>query len=285
MVVHAEGSQMQPQLMPVPFYEDTVILVGQENEPYVAMRAVVENMGLAWKPQFLKMTEKFSSTVTEMVTVAEDGKLRGMTCLPLRKLPAWLYSISPNKVKPELRDKIIRYQEECDDALWDYWTKGSASRIGAPNVSQQIALSRHRVALLKELHRTRDNGLRAALHDQLAQTSRQLGLPVPPLETIGRAAPGLGPNEKLVQFWTALDLLDGQGEPYNHSATPGSVLALNFKDLQIRLDKYHCGLVIDRALRSLLSECNSPKVIETNRNVASVLLKKTVRCMVFERRD
>ncbi|ASJ24296.1 P22_AR_N domain containing protein [Laribacter hongkongensis] len=35
-----------------------------------------------------------------------------MVCLPLRKLPAWLYSINHNKVKPELQDKIVRYQNE-----------------------------------------------------------------------------------------------------------------------------------------------------------------------------
>ncbi len=35
-------------------------------------------------------------------------------------------TISPNKVKPELRDTVIKYQEECDDVLWEYWTKGKA---------------------------------------------------------------------------------------------------------------------------------------------------------------
>ncbi|PRB84500.1 phage antirepressor N-terminal domain-containing protein [Pseudomonas sp. MYb185] len=52
----------------------------------------------------------------------------------MRELTAWLMTISPNKVKPELSDKIIRYQEECDNALWDYWTKGGAVRPGAPNI-------------------------------------------------------------------------------------------------------------------------------------------------------
>ncbi|MDW2770136.1 phage antirepressor N-terminal domain-containing protein, partial [Acinetobacter baumannii] len=49
-----------------------------------------------------------------------------MTCLPVRKLAAWLYSIHANKVRPELRETVIMYQNECDDVLWDYWTKGQA---------------------------------------------------------------------------------------------------------------------------------------------------------------
>ncbi|WWL45985.1 phage antirepressor N-terminal domain-containing protein [Pseudomonas parakoreensis] len=156
---------MRTQLMSVPFHGDTIVLVGKENEPHVAMRPIVENMGLSWSAQRIKIAERFDSTVSEIDTVAEDGRIRGMICLPLRKLPAWLYSISPNKVAPELRGKIIRYQEDCDDVLWDYWSKGSTERADAPNVNQQIALSRHRVALLKELHRNRDNGLRVALHE------------------------------------------------------------------------------------------------------------------------
>jgi len=58
-----------------------------------------------------------------MVTVAEDGKTREMLFLPLRKIAAWLYSININKVAPELRDKITRYQNECGDVLWNYWTQ------------------------------------------------------------------------------------------------------------------------------------------------------------------
>ena len=49
-------------------------------------------------------------------------------CMPVRKLPAFFASINPNKVRPELRDRIRLYQDECDDALWNYWTKGQATR-------------------------------------------------------------------------------------------------------------------------------------------------------------
>lgn len=38
-----------------------------------------------------------------------------MLCLALRKLNGWLQTISPNKVKPEIREKVVQYQEECDD--------------------------------------------------------------------------------------------------------------------------------------------------------------------------
>ncbi|MBB9841894.1 hypothetical protein FSI59_026210, partial [Escherichia coli] len=31
-----------------------------------------------------------------------------------------------NKVRPEIRDRVLQYQAECDDVLYDYWTKGVA---------------------------------------------------------------------------------------------------------------------------------------------------------------
>ena len=50
-----------------------------------------------------------------------------MLCLPLRKLVGWLMTLSPNKIKnPEVRGRIIQYQNECDDALWHYWNDGIA---------------------------------------------------------------------------------------------------------------------------------------------------------------
>lgn len=50
-----------------------------------------------------------------------------MSCLALRKLAGWLHTINVGKVRPELRDKVARYQEECDDVLYQYWTKGEVT--------------------------------------------------------------------------------------------------------------------------------------------------------------
>jgi hypothetical protein len=49
-----------------------------------------------------------------------------MGCLPLKKLNGWLFSINPEKVRADIRDKLIQYQEECFTVLHDYWTKGQS---------------------------------------------------------------------------------------------------------------------------------------------------------------
>ncbi|MGV8004581.1 phage antirepressor N-terminal domain-containing protein [Photorhabdus temperata subsp. temperata] len=112
----------------VPFYGDNLYVVNHNGEPYVPMKPIVDGMGLAWQSQYEKLKQRFKSTITEIVIVAADGKKRDMICLALRKLAGWLNTISPNKVKPEIRDRVIQYQDECDDVLYEYWTKGEVTK-------------------------------------------------------------------------------------------------------------------------------------------------------------
>ncbi|MEI3453741.1 MAG: phage antirepressor N-terminal domain-containing protein [Bilophila wadsworthia] len=63
-----------------------------------------------------------------IITTPSAWTTQDTLCMPVRKLPAFFASINPNKVRPELRDRIRLYQDECDDALWNYWTKGQATR-------------------------------------------------------------------------------------------------------------------------------------------------------------
>ena len=119
-------TSMSLQQITVPFHNAELFLVAHNGQPYTPMKPIVDGMGLDWKSQFVKLKQRFASTVVEITIVANDGKERLMICLPVRKLFGWLMTISPNKVKPELRETVIKYQEECDDVLWDYWTKGQA---------------------------------------------------------------------------------------------------------------------------------------------------------------
>lgn len=117
------------QLFPVTFHGDTIFCIDYQNQPYTPMRPIVENMGLDWGSQSVKLNaNKERWTVAIIATVAQDGNEREMLCMPVRKLPAYLNSINPRKVRSELRAKIELYQAESDDALWNYWMHGRAER-------------------------------------------------------------------------------------------------------------------------------------------------------------
>ena len=111
-------------LQVVDFYGDKIWLVTFREEPYIPVKPIVENLGLDLTTQQKKLKDDVSRWQVQTIRVkAQDGKLREMLCIPLRKLPAWLMSISPSKVKPEIREKLVRYQEECDRVLWEYWSR------------------------------------------------------------------------------------------------------------------------------------------------------------------
>ncbi|WP_313209248.1 phage antirepressor N-terminal domain-containing protein [Stutzerimonas nitrititolerans] len=101
----------------IPFRQKELLLIDNAGEPFVPMKPVVEGMGLAWQTQHRKlMSSRFAATITEMVIVAQDGKQREMTCLPLRKLAGWLMSISASRLS---RSLIWSWGYEC--CWWSTW--------------------------------------------------------------------------------------------------------------------------------------------------------------------
>lgn len=112
----------------VPFNGQQILTAMAAGVAYVAMKPIVENLGMSWSTQVRKLSaaaNKFNCVHMNMV--ASDNKLRDVLCLPLKKLNGWLFSINPEKVRADIRDKLIQYQEECFTVLHDYWNKGEAT--------------------------------------------------------------------------------------------------------------------------------------------------------------
>ena len=115
-------------LSPVTFHGDTIFCIDYQNQPYTPMRPIVENMGLDWQSLATKFRANKERWGVVIIATPSKGGEQQSTCMPVRKLPAWLNSINPKKVAPELRAKIELYQAESDDALWNYWMHGRAER-------------------------------------------------------------------------------------------------------------------------------------------------------------
>ena len=148
----------------VPFHSAELYLVEHDGQPYTPMKPIVEGMGLDWATQFRKLTTNPRWGVVKM-TIPTLGDMQEAICLPLRKLFGWFTSISPNKVKPELRDTVIMYQNECDDVLWDYWMKGQA-------INNRHTISPEQQAELHEIVEQRANGFRKAKTEMWARHNR-----------------------------------------------------------------------------------------------------------------
>ncbi|HEK0643391.1 TPA: phage antirepressor N-terminal domain-containing protein [Proteus mirabilis] len=123
----------------VPFHGANLCIVNRDGNPYVPMKPIIEDMGLDWASQFTKLKKRFSKGIVEIAIPSKGGE-QSMICLAMHKLTGWLYSIIPNKVKPEIRDKVIKYQEECDDVLYEYWTTGEVKAKHKSTVQERNPL-------------------------------------------------------------------------------------------------------------------------------------------------
>jgi hypothetical protein len=119
-------SDTTPALTPqeeriVAFYDDQIPAARVEgDEIYVPVRQVADALGLAWGSQNnrIQRDEVLARRVRKVLMHGADGKVREMICLPLDLLPGWLFGVTTSKVRPELRDKLTRYREECFRVLW-----------------------------------------------------------------------------------------------------------------------------------------------------------------------
>lgn len=125
------------------FYDDelTAVLIETQTrqEIYVPIRPICDYLGLDWSGQYRRITDRdpiLSDSVQGVVittTPSAEGRGGGpqeMLCLPLKFLPGWLFGIRASRVKSELREKIIRYQRECYDVLWDAFQEGRLATSG-----------------------------------------------------------------------------------------------------------------------------------------------------------
>lgn len=154
----------------VPFHGSELFIVNHNGQPYTPMKPIVEGMGLDWKSQFVKIKQRFSTSMVEItMQVFGDDQSRSYICLPVRKLFGWLMTISANKVRPELRDTIIKYQNECDDVLWDYWTKGQA-------VNKRLAITPEQQAELHKIVDLRAQGNRKIYASMWSRHNRHFSI-------------------------------------------------------------------------------------------------------------
>lgn len=109
------------------FFGSEILVINHNGKPYVPMKQVAENIGLVWHAQFerLQRNEVLSQGI-RVIRIPSNGGEQEVVCLPLHYLNGWLFGVKVSKVKPELKEKLIRYQKECYEVLWDYWTTGVA---------------------------------------------------------------------------------------------------------------------------------------------------------------
>lgn len=111
------------------FYDDevTAVLVDVDGRQmvYVPLKPICDFLGVDWdgQRQRIRRDPVLSEVVKgAVITTAPSASGRGggpqeMLCLPLEFLNGYLFGINANRVREDIRDRVIRYQRECYQVL------------------------------------------------------------------------------------------------------------------------------------------------------------------------
>ena len=160
----------------VVFYEDTItavlVLQEQERRVYVPIRPLCELLGLSWSGQRQRiqrdpvLSEVASSVYVTLSSDTQQDQEVEMVCLPLDYISGFLFGISANRVKPELKSRVIQYQKECYKVLHEAFAENrlrtdidfeALLQDGSPEsqayhmIQAMLQLARNQVLLRHEL--------------------------------------------------------------------------------------------------------------------------------------
>lgn len=149
----------------IPFNSSILYIIKHYGKPYVPMKPVVEGMGMDWQRQRAKLKGQFNAHIKKFaIKPSIDSQPTMFLCLTLDNFSDWMQTVCPNKVNPQIRDKVIQYQCECYDLLHKGWAKGEAKQMqaSAPEERTPLQTSVNRItgkyglpyqALYKLIHR------------------------------------------------------------------------------------------------------------------------------------
>ena len=148
---------------------NVAIMAGNDPKKLVPIKPICEALGIDYARQFqkLKDDEDLGPTIGLTPTVAADGKIREMVCLPMEFIFGWLFTINPANVKEESREGIIMYQQECYHVLYEYFAS-YASFVNQKQKRQAEDWARIQI-LKKEFHEAKN---------KLAKATKQMNMTV-----------------------------------------------------------------------------------------------------------
>lgn len=132
---------MTGNLVTVDFYGDTLEACQQDGKVWVNLNRLCEAMGVDMSTQRRKLKKEAWACLVIMTKQAEDGQRRDFTVIDLDTMTGWLFTINAGKVRKEIREKLVRYQQEAVRVLADHFFKRPASTVPAvPDASGDVRL-------------------------------------------------------------------------------------------------------------------------------------------------
>lgn len=105
------------EIKAIDFYGDKINGIRKDGVIYTVAKQLCENLGVDWKSQRRKIRQ--DEVLNEGTVIMTPHQISTQETLLIRAdlVPLWLTSISANKVKPELKSKIVTYRKEAAKVL------------------------------------------------------------------------------------------------------------------------------------------------------------------------
>ncbi|GAC1563888.1 MAG: hypothetical protein NVS2B7_37810 [Herpetosiphon sp.] len=104
----------------VPFYGDELVAVQQpDGTVFVLFGRLCDNLGLNQQAQVRRLERHaVLAPALVMLDIPTSGGVQALQCLKVSLLPLWLSGVQVRRVKPALQARLVLYQQEAADILW-----------------------------------------------------------------------------------------------------------------------------------------------------------------------
>lgn len=158
------------KIMVVNFRGDELYGVELAGIIYVALKPIVAAMGLDWNGQYqrVKRDEILSEGMCMIHIPSARGGTQQTVCLRLDLVNGWLFTIDADRVRDEVRPRVLDYQRECYAVLHRHFVAEGVETVKQANETDSL-----HIRMVSEARQV--FGISAA-----AQLWKQLGLPLVP---------------------------------------------------------------------------------------------------------
>lgn len=134
------------------FNGDELVAISAEDDMiYVPLKPICERLGIAWQPQARKInSDPVLSSVSMSITIrlqTSEGSKRPksskMLALPLGHLNGWLFGINANRVREEIRPKLLSYQRDVYRVLYEAFVEKKPATAPDTTIDDIIAADPH----------------------------------------------------------------------------------------------------------------------------------------------
>jgi ferritin-like metal-binding protein YciE len=111
----------------VTFYEDAIVAVRlADSSIYIPVKPICDLLGVDWGGQYRRIQRDpvLSEEIRPIDVTSTRRGTQPMVCLPLDYISGFLFGLNADRVKSELRERVILYQRECYKALAEAFQEG-----------------------------------------------------------------------------------------------------------------------------------------------------------------